>query len=218
MTISIHQQSKKSLGTTLLFCLCVISFFSFSFIVTATLAHAQMYKWVDAQGKVHFSDKPPPATAKQVQNKGDIASSAPSIVNLPPELTAAVKKNPVTLYTTTGCGPCNSARTFLKSNGVPFSEKTVTSNEDIAKLKQVSGDNQLPEMIINKSKFQGYEVIEWREALSAAGYPETNKLPKDYAFPEPEPAVKLPPKNVKETEDTSITLTPNKTPPSGIRF
>ena len=215
MTISTNQQSKKTLVTTLLFCLCV-----FSFLITAITphAHAQLYKWVDAQGKVHFSDKPPPATAKQVQNKGDTVSSAPSIINLPPELAAAVKKNPVTLYTTTGCGPCNTARTFLKSNGVPFSEKTVTSNEDIAKLKQASGDTQLPVMIINKSKFQGYDVIEWREALSAAGYPETNKLPKDYVFPEPEPAVKLHPKNVKEVEDTSRILTPNKAPPSGIRF
>lgn len=192
-------------------------------IVASTLlaqpVHAQMYKWVDAQGKVHFSDKPPPTTAKAVQNKGDMGSSStPSTINLPAILAAAVKKNPVTLYTTNGCGPCNLGRTLLKSNGIPFSEKTVVSNEDIAKLKQVSGDNQLPVMIISKSKFQGFGSSDWRDALTAAGYPEENILPKDYVFPQPEPAVKLLVKDSKASQDTSTSLTPNKESPSGIRF
>jgi len=30
-------------------------------------ASAQLYKWVDADGKVHYSDRPPPASAKQEQ-------------------------------------------------------------------------------------------------------------------------------------------------------
>lgn len=32
--------------------------------LAALPATAQMYKWVDAQGKAHYSDQPPPAAAK----------------------------------------------------------------------------------------------------------------------------------------------------------
>ena len=188
------------------------------FIFNSPFVQAQMYKWVDAQGKVHFSDKPPPATAKQVQSKVDTSTNSVSTANLPADLAAAVKKNPVTFYSAPNCSSCNSGRLMLKQNGIPFSEKTVTTQEDINKLKQVSGDNQLPVMIINRSKFVGFEPDGWREALTAAGYPETNKLPKDYAYSEPEPAVKLTPKEIQVKEDTSTKLTPNKPTPSGIRF
>lgn len=36
-------------------------------VVTAMSAAGELYKWVDKDGKVHFSDKPPPADAKQSQ-------------------------------------------------------------------------------------------------------------------------------------------------------
>ena len=30
---------------------------------------AEMYRWVDADGKVHYTDTPPPTTAKSAQKK-----------------------------------------------------------------------------------------------------------------------------------------------------
>src|SRR5215216_1310827 len=35
-------------------------------LLAAAPASAQMYKWVDKDGKVHYSDKPPPGTKAQV--------------------------------------------------------------------------------------------------------------------------------------------------------
>ena len=34
-------------------------------LAVSASAHSQMYKWVDKDGKTHYSDKPPPADAKQ---------------------------------------------------------------------------------------------------------------------------------------------------------
>ncbi|MET0680713.1 MAG: DUF4124 domain-containing protein, partial [Burkholderiales bacterium] len=33
----------------------------------AATAGAQMYRWVDKDGKVHYTDAPPPAASKSVQ-------------------------------------------------------------------------------------------------------------------------------------------------------
>ncbi|MET3117135.1 glutaredoxin [Undibacterium sp. GrIS 1.8] len=187
-------------------------------------AQAQLYKWVGADGKVTYSDVPPPPSVKQLQTRSFDSGEPAS--NLPPELAAAVVKNPVILYTSSDCSPCDEGRTFLKANGIPFKEKTVNSDEDAKKLKQVSGDNQLPFLIINSSRFKGLNTTEWRTALSNAGYPETNKLPKDYKYSTAEAAAPVPataPKDASNNGD-SDKVRQKKLPPAnpnndgGFRF
>lgn len=180
-------------------------------------AHAELYKWVGADGKVTYSDVPPPAGAKQVERKN--LSNDNSGIPLPQELAAAVAQNPVTLYTSASCTPCNDGRTLLKQIGIPFSEKLVSTNEDIAKLKQVSGDTQLPLLVIKNSKFRGFNSGEWRAALGSAGYPESSKLPKEYRYPAAESAAPAPAASVKgDSEKTAPEPKRKSESDSGIRF
>jgi glutaredoxin len=151
-------------------------------------AHAQqLYKWIGPDGKVTYSDIPPPPAAKQVEKKGvSFGSTAASI--LPFELAETARNHPVTLYTSAQCAPCNAGRELLTSRGIPFAEKTVTTNEDIAQLRQAGGDSQLPLLVIGRNKQNGFETGRWTASLTAAGYPETSKLPTSYRNPPAEPA------------------------------
>ncbi|MFZ6758951.1 glutaredoxin family protein [Undibacterium sp. Ji50W] len=182
-------------------------------------AQAQMYKWVGPDGKVTYSDQPPPGKIK-VEKKS--YSEGPDLGNLPPELAVVVAKNPVILYSTNNCSPCNDSRNFLKTNGVPFNEKTVSNNADLDKLKQVSGDTQLPFMLIAKVRFPGFNTEEWRKALDSAGYPATSKLPKDYRYPAAEPAapvVATADKDADVAKKPAAPLPPQRpTQDNGIRF
>jgi glutaredoxin len=216
MYYPVIHSSKRMLPTLGLFALC-------SILSMSQVAHAQMYKWIGANGKMVYSDTPPPANAKKLVSKSmDSSGAQQSNIKFPPELDVAVRKNPVTLYTTTvstPCAPCNEARTLLKQNGIPFAEKTVKTQEDIEKLRQVSGDTQLPALLISRAKFSGFDSIEWRTALSTAGYPETSILPKEYRYPAPEPAV--PPVQAEKkdkVENTSDEVKPRTASPTGIRF
>ena len=38
-------------------------------LIASTAAGAGVYKWTDAQGRVHYSDQPPPNDAKSIQQK-----------------------------------------------------------------------------------------------------------------------------------------------------
>lgn len=152
----------------------------------AAPASAQLYKWVGPDGKVNYSDKPPPPSVKLLEKKS--LSESADVANLPYELSLAVAQNPVTLYTASSCAPCNDGRNLLKNSGIPFSEKTVSSNEDIEKLRQTGGDSRLPLLLIGSSKYHGFESAEWKSALGSAGYPASNRLPKDYRYPAAEPA------------------------------
>jgi glutaredoxin len=186
----------------------------------ASTAHAELYKWVGADGKVTYSDVAPPANAKQVEKRALSGGSAG--VALPADLAAAVAMNPVTLYVASSCAPCDEGRALLKQRGVPFAEKTIATDEDISKLKQVGGDAQLPLLVISNSKFRGFERQEWNKSLSSAGYPENSVLPKEYRYPPAESAAPAPaapaPATKRNSEKPKAEPKRNSETESGIRF
>lgn len=198
-------------------------------LLAAGAAHAQLYKWVGPDGKVTYSDVPPPKTAAKVEQKNIGASGAPSTAGLPYELAQAAKNYPVTLYTGDKCDPCNDGRNYLKQRGIPFSEKTVTSNDDILRLKQLTGESRLPVLTIGGDKQSGFEAGAWGSALTSAGYPQTSQLPKNWQQPAAEPAApKKPavqqaahsgkPATAGDSQSEVPSLPPAGNAPPGFRF
>ncbi|MDB5825499.1 MAG: hypothetical protein JWR21_4203 [Herminiimonas sp.] len=156
-------------------------------------AHAELYKWVGEDGKVTYSDMPPPRSARKVEKK-TIEISSGDATDLPFELADAKKKNPVTLYTSANCVPCEDGRALLSARGIPFSEKTVTSTQDVARLKQLSGDAQLPVLVVGGQQRLGYDAEGWNTALTSAGYPANSMLPKAWSNPAPQAAAPVAPR------------------------
>lgn len=151
------------------------------FVCATAASYAQsVYRVVGADGKVTFSDKPP------VQSKATSLSGTGASVGvgngsvLPFELRQIVQKYPVTLYLGDNCSPCQSAKTMLLSRGVPFTEKTVNTNDDTQALQRLSGDNSLPFATIGSQQLKGYSDSEWTQFLNAAGYPAASVLPASY--------------------------------------
>lgn len=189
-------------------------------------AQAALYKWVGPDGKTTYSDLPPPKSARQF-DKSVLKSGDAVIDALPYALAEASKKHPVTLFTGAQCSPCAEARDFLKKRGIPFAEKSVVSNDDIAKLREVSGDAQLPVLLVGRSKQLGFEPDAWNLALTAASYPQQSHLPADYQFAPAQPAVpRAQAKPEHQTDSASHTVpatTPQRLPatgnaPPGFRF
>ena len=156
-------------------------------LCTAGANAQQMYKWVGPDGKITYSDTPPPSTVKQVEKKS-ASFGGVSVANLPFELAETVRNHPVTLYSAPQCAPCDAGRALLTSRGIPFAEKTVTTNEDIEKLRQAASDAQLPLLIVGRNKQKGFESTGWTASLNTAGYPTTSRLPASYRNPPPEAA------------------------------
>lgn len=155
-------------------------------LACSTLAQAELYKSVGPDGRVTYSDTPT-AKAQPVDTRKAPAASV-SGTALPYELALVARAHPVTLYTSDKCPPCFSARNLLAKRGVPYVEKTVSSNEDIAALAAVAGEARLPLLTIGAAKEQGFEEGVWNRALSAAGYPQTSQLPASWRNPPPQAA------------------------------
>ena len=217
----IHQQFKAvTLG------LLVLAAGSFS---PVSQAQQQVYRIVGPDGKVTFSDQPPPAASKaRVTASASDSAGAAATAALPFELRKVAGQYPVTLYTGENCAPCVSARSMLSARGIPFSEKTVLSNEDSQALKRLSGESMLPFLTIGSQQLKGFSDAEWTQFLDAAGYPKSSVLPASYrrvaatplvtvnapASTSPDAAAARPAAPV-----VSITpAAPASSNPSGIRF
>lgn len=147
-----------------------------------------VYRIVGPDGKVTFSDRPPADTAAQPARVA--APSGPSSeAALPFELRQVASRYPVTIYTGADCAPCAGLRNLLVSRGVPFAERTVSSNEDIDALQRLSGSNTLPFGTIGSQQLAGFADVEWTRYLDAAGYPKQSQLPANYRRPAPAPLV-----------------------------
>ena len=141
-------------------------------LMVATAANAQTtYRWLDPKtGSTVISDLPPPPGARQVSK-----TDTPPVGNeaqIPYALRQASEKFPVVLYTSAGCVTCKQARTLLDGRGVPFSEKVLKSEAELAELgRQLGGEPALPSVSVGRQGARGFVPTVWNELLDAAGSP-----------------------------------------------
>ncbi|MGH6630223.1 MAG: DUF4124 domain-containing protein, partial [Burkholderiales bacterium] len=133
----------------------------------------QTYRWVDSEGKVHYSDRPPPPSVKKIEKK-DLSAKPGGEQPLPYLLKQATEKFPVTLYTSE-CGiACKRAQQFLAKRGVPHTELDATQPQIQEELKKHTGGTlEVPVLLVGQMVLRGYEDGRWNAALDAAGYPRT---------------------------------------------
>lgn len=146
-----------------------------SLLVFALAAQAQLYRWTDENGKVHYTDTQPPASAKNVEKKGPARAGGAEAAAAQQSyaMQQAVKNFPVTIYTSKDCGdPCKKGLDYLKKRGVPFTEKVVAKQDEIDELVKLAGAPRVPVMVVGVSVQKDYEEQSWNEALDTAGYPK----------------------------------------------
>lgn len=199
----------------------------------AVAAHAQVFRVVGPDGKVTFTDRPPadapaaPAAVVSMAGGGGGSSSS----SLPLELRNVVGRFPVTLYTSPECGPCGAARSYLTTRGVPYTERTITTNEDIKALSTLAGEARVPFATIGGQHVSGFSDQEYGTYLDAAGYPKTSQLPATWRNPAPAPLVAVQAPQAAATrpapqrapqqpraEAPAAPSAPSPSNPAGIRF
>jgi glutaredoxin len=188
-------------------------------------AQAQtIYRIVGADGSVTFSDKQPAANDNVTTLGSGGRPLAAGNSTLPAELRQVAGKFPVTLYTSSNCTPCGQGRELLSNRGIPFTEKTVSTAEDMAALQRISGDNSMPLLSVGSQQLKGFSDLEWSQYLDAAGYPKSTTLPAGYRNPAATPLVIVqqaaPAKRADENPVAAPIAPVGNSPsnPAGIKF
>lgn len=179
----------------------------------AVAAPAQgLYKWVDKDGRITYSDTPPPKDAKKVENKR-LGDNVVEQDKLPFALRKVVEASPITLYAN-NCDPCKDARAYLLKRGVPFTEKNPETDPDAAKkMKDGLKSQTVPTLTVGSDTKIGFSDVSWGEAIDAAGYPKN--LPKAVTRQfEPKPDAGKTDAKAGNTNSGTKTEAPKATPPA----
>lgn len=143
-------------------------------VVSASLGAQtlQVYRYIDVDGRVVYSDRPPPPTAKEAQAKrigaNSIETSALSFATQ-----QAQERYPVTFYSF-ACGViCDTAQGMLNKRGVPHTMVDVGQSDGADKLKKLTGGLDAPTLQVGDQFAIGFNETRWQGMLSDAGYPKT---------------------------------------------
>jgi glutaredoxin len=166
-------------------------------VASGALAQApQVYRYVDSTGRIVYSDRPPPADAKNVQTK----RMGPNFVETSePSVTAQIASDrfPATLYTFECGDVCQSAEGLLNRRGVPFTVVDVQKDEQgMIRMKSITGEERAPVLTLgDKMIVKGYNEARWQAALDEAGYPKAPATRRSAvgARPDAPPAAPPPP-------------------------
>ncbi len=202
-------------------CVCVAAL-----LLPCAVQAQTIYRVVGADGRVTFSDQMPVTTDNATVLGAGGRALAVTAVALPVELRQVASKYPVTLYTASGCAPCNAGRDLLGNRGIPYSERTVSTSDDSDALQRISGGTALPFLTIGSQQIKGYSDAEWNQFLDAAGYPKTSVLPAAYRQPVATPLVVVQkaapaaaqPAEAQTPREAVVPQSAPATNPAGIRF
>lgn len=135
-----------------------IVFILVALLITSS-TQAEIYKWVDEAGRVHYSDvKPEEAKVEKLNIKPVNSITVPEVVDIgyePPEREKRRGKK-VVMYSTEWCGYCKKAAAYFRKNNIPFKEYDVEKTEKGKKdYKKLNGSG-VPIILVGDKRMNGF--------------------------------------------------------------
>jgi glutaredoxin len=144
---------------------------------SAPPAFAEIYKWTDSNGKVHFSDRAPP-DAKAQKLKTDVQSfDAPPMIERPADVIRRPARNDsaarpqatqLTMYATSWCGYCRRARAYFAQKGISYREVDVEASEANQKEFRAYGGRGVPLFVRGDHRMRGFSAEAFERFLAAS--------------------------------------------------
>lgn len=135
-------------------------------LTCALPAQAEIYKWVDADGKSHFSSSKP-ANPVSIENRNELEVKSPQPA--PPDQKVQPAAAPkVDLYITSWCPYCKKAMAYLRKNDIVFTAYDIEQDLDAAARKKTldPGYSGIPLAVINGTAIRGFSEAQYQQALT----------------------------------------------------
>jgi glutaredoxin len=127
-------------------------------IVVAAIAQAEMYRWVDENGQVHFSDTDP----------GNGEAYSPPDANIAEPVSGGNELPTVRIYTTQSCGTCKRAKTYMREKGIYFVEYDVEQDPHSRNEFRMLGGRGVPLITVGDQRMQGFSPSRFEQMLKMA--------------------------------------------------
>ncbi len=149
------------------------NFIIFLFLL-AYSASAEIYKWTDADGKVHFGDNPNKnAAAKavkvEINTYTNVSYESVESDNLDKSAdnNAAPIAKKVIMYSTSWCGYCKKARKYFIEKNINFVDYDIERDKNAKRAYDAMGAKGVPVILVGKKRMNGFSVEGFNNLLSA---------------------------------------------------
>lgn len=123
------------------------------FLVLVPPVSAQVYKWVDKEGRVHFSDRKPPA------GKGKKVTVKVNTVKMVSHGSSATDTGgSVIMYATAWCPYCEKARQYFKKKGIAYIEIDIEKDKAGKREYDRIGGSGVPLILVGKKRMNGFSA------------------------------------------------------------
>ena len=128
----------------------------------------KLYKLVDEQGNVTYSDSKPENVAGEIEEQD---ASLPE-VEAETDLDTLAEDTPIMFYSVPECAACDMVRTYLGNAGMPFTEVDVADDYDAQQsMKKDVGNLNVPTVSVGGRSLSGFNASALDTILDVAGYP-----------------------------------------------
>ncbi|WP_221046882.1 glutaredoxin family protein [Methylogaea oryzae] len=137
-------------------------------------ALADVYKWKDADGRTHYSDRAAGAVGAERMHAQDGAAAGPPAIpaaqSAKPANPAEAVRQDVTLYTRPDCPYCKLAKADLRRRGVPYAERDIERSPRARKEFEAIGGRGVPILLVGSQRLDGYSKQGYGDALTFGGH------------------------------------------------
>lgn len=133
--------------------------------LSAATAPAEIYRWTDPQGRIHFGDSPKDQKAAKTVNIEVNTYHFAKPKALPP-LPAAPNRR-VLMYSAAWCGYCAKARAHFKTNNIPYLEHDIEKDAKAKQEYERFGGRGVPVIFIGQKRINGFNVASFSAAYMA---------------------------------------------------
>ena len=150
-----------------------------AFASASALAADTVYKVVQPDGSVVYSDRPPAAGKSDILEFRNLpASPLPeSVIRFRAEIEKSLKARAAALkepqagelrfFTAKWCPHCRRAKAYLQQRGLPFTEYDIDTPDGMAAFVQASG-RAVPLLVSSAGRVQGYSEGKYDQFLASA--------------------------------------------------
>jgi glutaredoxin len=150
-----------------------IALFLSAAALIALPAFAQLYRWTDDKGTIHYSDKAPEkrdARAVEIKINSYSGPATVTTTGAPAAAAAESAKASVKMLATAWCGYCAKARAYMKSRGIPFEELDVEKSAQGKQEYRALKGRGVPIILVGDQRMNGYDQGRLEAMLRAGGH------------------------------------------------
>ena len=116
-------------------------------------ASAEILKWTDSDGKVHFGDRPPADAVTSVVKVKINTYESPNVEAMQDVLNP---KDKVVMYSAEWCGVCKKAKKYFKANNIPYKDYDIDKSSKGKKDFKKLGAKGVPVILVVKKRLNGF--------------------------------------------------------------